>query len=175
MFRHLALANLVLGAAIALAATVATAPAALASTYLLSFSSAGGDVGSLKVGLNGTTAIWASGSINGFAITGLSPYAGADQQLFVAGPVHFTVPGLSFSASNGTLYNLTAYPFNSDRITNSVLDPYGYGTPIPYALPSLSIAAIPIPAPLGLILLGFGVLGLLRRGRRVGVALVTAA
>jgi len=175
MFRQTAVANLVLGAAFALAATVASAPSVFASTYLLRFNSIGGDVGTLKVDLNGTTAISASGRINGFVITGLSSYAGADQQLFAAGPVHFTVPGLSFSASNGVLYNLTAYPYNSDRITNSLIDPMGYGTPIPYTLPSLTIASVPLPAPSGLIALGLGVLALLRRGRRVGRPLGTLA
>jgi hypothetical protein len=163
----LALAGLVLtGAVTALAVTVATTPAAHASTYLLDFTSSGGDVGALKLTFSGTTAVSASGTIDGDAVKGLSPYASADQQLFVLGPVHFTIGGLSFAATNGTLYNLTSYPNNFDGITNSVRDPGGYGSPAPYTLTTLSISQVPLPASWGLMLLALGALGFAVRSRR---------
>lgn len=165
MYGRPVLKTLAIALAAAIAATAALAPAGNAATYKLNFTSSGGNAAWLKVDLNGTVATSATGWIDGYAITGLSPYASADQQLFVAGPVHFTVPGLSFAASNGVLYNLTAYPFNSDRITNNVMDPGGYGTPTPYALTSLTVAAVPVPAPVGMLLAGLGALAALRRRR----------
>ena len=167
MFPRLAFANLLLTpAAAVLVGIVAIAPAADAATYLLKFTSSGGDLGSVTFNLTGSTATSASGLINGSAVTGLSAYAGADQQLFVAGPVHFDIGGLSFGASNGVFYNLTSYPYSSDAITNSARDPYGNGSPTPFALTSISVAAVPVPASLGMMLLGLGALAFGLRKRR---------
>lgn len=169
MTSKLTFAGLVLSGAVgALAATVAVTPSAQASTYQLDFTSAGGDIGSLTLTLNGTTATSASGTIDGGIVTGLSPYAGADQQLFVLGPVHFTIGGLSFAATNGISYNLTSYPNNSDGITNSARDPNGNGSPAPYALASLSLSQVPLPAPGGLMLFCLGALGFAVRTRSRG-------
>lgn len=162
-------------AAAALVAIIATAPAARAATYQLDFTSSGGNVASLRLNLSGSTATSASGLIDGTAVTGLSPYAGADQQLFVAGPVHFTIGGLSFAASNGVRYNLTSYPYNSDAITNSVRDPYGNGSPIPFAITSISVAAVPLPTSLGMMLLALGALAFGLRKRRGDTTKATSA
>lgn len=164
------LAKLALATALAIFGSVATAPPLRAASYLLNFTSFSGNTGALRVELSGSTAISASGTIDGFTITGLSSYAGSDQQLFVGGPVFFTVPGLSFVANNGVAYNLTAYPDNANRITNSISDPGGFGTPIPSALTSITVSAVPIPASISLLLLALGMLGVGLRGRRSGSA-----
>ncbi len=159
---------------VAVAASLSVAPAARAATYLFNFTDTGGDVAALFFSLTGTTVTAVSGKMDGFAVTGLSSYASADQQFFAAGPVHFTVPGVSFSASNGVLYNLTAYPNNADAITNSVTDPFGTGAGVMPALASVSVAAVPLPASGSLALIGIGALWMVRRGRRSGGGVVQA-
>jgi hypothetical protein len=161
---------------VAVAAALLGAPAARAATYLFNFADTGGDLGALNFSVIGTTVTAVSGTMNGFAVTGLSTYAGADQQFFAAGPVHFTVPGVSFATSNGVLYNLTAYPNNADALTNSVTDPNGTGAGAMPALTSVSVAAVPLPSSGLLLLIGIGGLATLRRVRRtVAVALAVLA
>ncbi len=109
----------------------------------------------------------ASGTINGNAVSGLSAFAGADQQFFSAGPTHFTVPGVSFFDNLGVSFNLTSYPDGLDRITNSVIDPLGSGNPTPYLLTSLSVSEVPLPASLSLMLVGVGAFGVTRVARRL--------
>jgi hypothetical protein len=162
MFRFFATPALALGL---MAAAIPVSPAK-AATFNMSFTSTGGDIGKLRFDLNGTHATSISGKINGYVVTGLSPYAGSDQQVFMNGPVHFTVPGLSFAASNGVHYNLTAYPDYADRITNSLMDPGGYGNPTPYALTSISVAPVPLPATSVLLAAALGLLGAGRRARK---------
>ena len=160
---------------VAVAASLLLAPAARAATYLFNFTDTGGDVGSLYFALTGTTVTAVSGTMDGLAVTGLSPYASADQQFFAAGPVHFTVPGVSFATSGGVLYNLTAYPNNADAVTNSVTDPFGSGVGVMPSLKNVSISAVPLPASGSLMLIGIGALWMVRRGRRSGAGLAQAA
>ncbi|MDE3079513.1 MAG: hypothetical protein KGI94_05745 [Paracoccaceae bacterium] len=181
MFGRKALSKWMAIAAIALSTALTGAPMARAATYLMTFTSAGGDIGSLTVDLSGTTATAISGLIDGFSVTGLSTYAGADQQVLLNSTVNFTIAGLSFSASNGTNYNLTNYPNNTNHITNSVMDPNGYGTPTPYALTSFaispapapttslaSVSSVPLPGSAGFLLLALGLMGLVRLRRDNG-------
>jgi hypothetical protein len=160
-------------AASALAMAVA-APAS-AAQYLVNFTSSGGDIGSINLTVSGTTATAISGLINGNAITGLSPYASADQQFFAAGPVYFTVGGLSFSDTTNVSYNFTSFPDNANRITNTTIDPEGDGDPTPYALTSISVTAVPEPATWAMMLVGFGMIGFGLRSRRKQSVRVTYA
>lgn len=160
--------------AVAFAVAVGVASPSQAATYQMSFTSAGGDVGSLRLVVGGTTVTAISGTIDSSAVTGLSTYAAADQQLLFGGTSHFTVGGLSFAALNGVLYNLTSYPDNYDHITNSVIDPAGNGSPTPYKLTSLSISPVPLPTSSALLIGGLLALGLFGRRRRAGQMLGAA-
>jgi hypothetical protein len=71
-----------------------------------------------------------TGTADGFAITGLSPYAGADQKLYVppASGYYGDYGGISFATLAGVDYNITSYPSgNSNFINISTLDPGGNG------------------------------------------------
>ena len=70
-----------------------------------------------------------TGTADGFAITGLSPYAAANQLLYMppTGGYYGDLYGISFAA-NGVDYNITNYPLgNSNFINISTLDPGGNG------------------------------------------------
>lgn len=160
-------------AAAGLAMAVSTT--ASAATYLVTFTSSGGDTGSVNLDVTGTTVTSISGLVNSSTVTGLSSFAGADQQFFAAGPSHFTIGGISFSSMAGITYNFTAYPDGTDHITNSVLDPEGDGAPTPYALTSISVSAVPEPATWAMMLFGFGAVGYgLRRARKPTVRVAYA-
>lgn len=161
---------------VATSALALTCTAAEARVFNFSFTSAAGTVGAgaFTTGAVGApfTVTAISGTIAGFAITGLSPYAFADQLLFPAGPNFFTLAGISFSGSNGVNYNLTNNPTGVNSIANSLSDPEGDGVPLPDPLTQISIrAAVPEPAAWAMMICGFGLVGAsLRRRARVSVA-----
>ena len=167
--KHLALTTA------ALLASVAFSVPAQAAQYIFDFTSSGGDIGHVNVFVTGTTVTSATGVIDGNALTGLSSYAAADQQLFVAGPNHFTTGGLSFLDILGTSYNLTNYPDGLDHITNSIMDPAGTGTPTPFVITSFSISAVPEPATWAMMIAGFGMIGFAARRRHRQTVRVTYA
>jgi len=162
------LPTLLVGIASALALTLA-ASAAEAKSWSFSFASNGGDIGS---GIFTTTnagptytVTGIAGVIDSSAILGLSSYAAADQLLFMPGPPNFDVGGISFTALDGISYNLTDFPDGSNRITNTVIDPPGVGTPTPFQLTSLSITALPESATWLMMVMGVAAIG---AGLRIG-------
>ena len=148
---------------------------ASAETFDFSFLSAGGDVGagSLVTSSYGAqqTVTGVTGTIDGSAITGLSNYASADEQLFLKAASYFSVSGISFSSAANISYNLTDFPDGANRITNSGVDPNGFGTPTPSALTSLTISAVPEPGVWAMMLMGVALMGAsLRFTRKRGLA-----
>jgi hypothetical protein len=154
------------------AASILLAPCvAAAEVFNFSFTSEGGDFGAGQLFTGDVASPFAvtgiTGSVNGTGITGLSPYAAADQLLFTGGGANFGVGGLSFSSSVGVLYNFTSYPDGTNHITRSDYDPEGDGFPTPFKMDfSVSSATVPEPATWGLMVLGFAGMGALIRRRR---------
>jgi hypothetical protein len=112
-----------------------------------------------------------SGIANGEAITGLSSYAGSDNQLFFPGPLYADFGGISFSTVSAS-YNLTDFT-GSMSILTSTNDPGGSGgnsVPIDISV-SREVGSVPEPASWAMMLIGFGGLGALLRRRRGQVAL----
>ncbi len=156
-----------------LAMTVASAPA-FAKVWDFSFTDSIGDsaVGQLITGYTGPvyTVTGISGTINGLAITGLSPYAAADQQLFTASP-YADFSGISFTAQNGVDYNWSNYGSALGGIANSVSDPGGYGS-YQAVITSSSVSAVPELSTWVMLLTGFAGLGFAgyRRTKNEGAA-----
>lgn len=153
--------------ALALVATTLIPQAASAVTYSFAFTTAtdtaSGRFTTVAGAPSGITSI--TGKFDGFTITGLSPYASADNVLQAATPFA-TYSGISFTA-NAVNYNL--YGNGGGFLTNSVTDPGGYGTGS-LALTSLNVAAVPEPATWGLMITGVAMTGFAMRRRRVTVA-----
>ena len=165
--------NKALAAAALSTAAIGAMPAYATTLFGFSFTSANSDYLSGTFTAEGSdsqyTVTGIDGTINGLAITGLSGYAGADQQLFFGASSYFSMSGLSFSASDGTDYNLTNYPDGLDHITNSLIDPEGDGDPSPISLAG-SVEAVPEPASWAMMVGGFGLLGAALRRRKVAVS-----
>ncbi len=155
--------KLALLAAAALA--VAAVPAA-AVTYAYTYASTGGDIGSGRLttatpGLAAITGI--TGTFDGSAVTALSPYASADNNINPAGP-YVTFSGVSVSTAGGTDYNLY-FDGSNYNITDSVNDPGGSGSGA-RNLTSFTVSQVPEPATWGLLLAGFGMVGVAARRRK---------
>jgi len=104
-----------------------------------------------------------SGSFDGAAITGLSPYASADQLLYQADP-YADFSGLSFTVTGGITYNWSNYGGPIGGLASSVLDPGGYGCcQIPFT--SITVSAVPEPVSLAMLGAGLAGLGVIRRKR----------
>lgn len=102
-----------------------------------------------------------TGSANGSAITGLSNYASADNMVYST-PAYVTFNGLSFSTAFDT-YNI-GNTLNGDYgIAAQSTNPGGYccsAEPL-----TVNVSAVPEPATWGMMLLGFGALGVSLRTR----------
>lgn len=119
-----------------------------------------------------------TGNINGATITGLSPYAAADNKFLVptaATPYFATFGGISFATTNG-IYNFASFPTNglNMSIADSLTDPLGYGTynrGLNFTLvsnnglnfsvityPDFNVASVPEPKTYALMLLGLGLI-----------------
>ena len=123
--------------------------------------------GTITTDANGhATAI--SGLVNGTdPITGLSSYAGADNDLYVTG-AWVTFGGLSFSTISLGNFNF----YNSGQgyygLLSSVTNANGYADG---RIATARVAAVPEPATWSMMLLGFGAIGWqLRRRRTVAFA-----
>ena len=159
-----------------LAAFVA-AGSARASSYDFSYTAAGGpsgvEFGSGEITLSNTetngafqvTAI--SGQANLSEITGLSPYAAADNEVF-ASPPPVDLGGISFATASGIDYNFYSYN-NGFYVLSSAVDSIGYpanGSPVT-SLTFTPTSAVPEPATWLLMIAGIGGIGLiLRRAKK---------
>ena len=151
--KHSPFASLVFGAAM-LAATAA----AHAGTFKIDYTTAGSpaDGGEVILTTSDTltdgayTVLAVSGERDGYAITGLSPYASADQLLF-AGDTYFDVAGISFETATGD-YNLFACNGGYYEVASTV-DLVGYVSS-GVSLTSFTITEVPEPASIALLALG---------------------
>ena len=123
------------------------------------------DYGSGTFDVAGSVVQAITGQVDGMLITGLSPYAGSDQQLSTSGPfVDFS--GISFSTALDS-YNLFAYP--GPMLLKASIDPVGY--PSNGSAITLSVTAVPEPAVWGLMVIGVAMVGAsMRYGRKRALA-----
>lgn len=155
-------------AAGAAALALTTAGVAQAATYEISFTgtTASGDIfatttGSTVTGIAGWV-IDADAGAGTFAITGLSPYASADEQFSPTFP-YVDYSGLSFSTVGGGDYNFASVGA-ALWLVSSVGDPAGVEQVQGVTLIHPTVTAVPEPMNLSLFLAG--VLGLSVVSRR---------
>jgi hypothetical protein len=101
-----------------------------------------------------------------FSLTGISPYAAADNRLFPT-PSYVTFSGISFttSAGAGNDFNLFDNGGGSYYLLAQSIDPGG----TTYAdMPKLSLSVSAVPEPANLVLMLAGALGLAGLARRRG-------
>lgn len=169
-------------AAAAIAAFAIASPAvaqqAPDGTYSFSFtdpSNSGSGLLAVTGGSGLVTGI--SGSVNDggtlASITGLSGYAGADNTLYTNSPF-FDLAGLSFSLSDGNIYNLFysdgTYIAQGQYDTSQSVNSGGYvGGVVNNA--TIDVSAVPETATWAMMLFGFGAIGMTMRSRRRNVAL----
>ena len=111
----------------------------------------------------------ATGSIDGFTIAGLSPYAGADNLFYdpaTANPGYVDFGGVSFMTVGGPDFNVGGSYTAGEYVLNDMsVNPAGYpNVPGSYDI-TFTVTAVPEPATLGLLGLGLAGLGLARRKR----------
>ena len=167
--------------AIAIAAAALVASPASAAQVLFSFAGEG-QTGSgtfttaTPQGSGGTAITGISGLFNGFAITGLSDFAGADNLFFFADPIKLSFDGVSFTSAGGDTGNL----YYSSRGTYAVFKPVTNASgdsdtaifDVTASFTPLGAGAVPEPGVWAFMVLGFGALGgALRRRRAARLAL----
>jgi hypothetical protein len=143
-----------------------TALPALANTFNFSITDASGDSanGTFITGATGApyTITGISGVWDGQAITGLSPYASADQLLWpgVAPPPNADFSGISFEvASLGLDVNWSNYGgIGLGALALSTIDPGGFGC-CQIALTSASVTETPLPSTWPMLISGLVGLG----------------
>jgi hypothetical protein len=163
--KHNTLAGLVFGTAL----LVATA-AAQAGTFRIDYTTAGSPADSGVVILTTSdtltdgayTVLGVSGERDGYAITGLSPYASADQLLFAVGP-YFDVAGVSFETAAGD-YNLFAIDDGYYEVASTV-DPIGFVNS-GISLAGFTITEVPEPTSVALLTAGLISMGTVAGHRR---------
>jgi hypothetical protein len=173
-------------AALSAAAVLAQATVAAATTFNWSYTGAHGYVVAASGTLTATplgggayAVTSMSGTRNGSAITGLTVYAGQDNEVFSPGP-NLDYFGLAFlvgaDAFNVYYDTSTSDPYQCGfagycEIGPGVPGTSGLDAPDPIHPIAFTLTAVPEPAVWAMMLLGFGVLGTtLRRRRAVAAA-----
>jgi hypothetical protein len=148
--------GLLIGAVTGIVMSVSAADAAV---YQFSFTTAASDTASGFFVTNSSgnpdqiTAI--GGTLDGFAITGISGFASADNLLYVNGPAYADNGGISFTVANGNTYNWSNYPTStSNFLLNSAIDPGGNGC-CQSEFTQVSVSAVPEPSTWAMMILGF--------------------
>jgi len=152
--------------AAATAALALGAVSAQATVYNFTFDD-GVDLATGQLVTTGALVTAISGTLDGFAITGLSGWASADNTLVTPNAPYFDYAGLTFTAANGIAYNV--YTNGVGYMTNSVTDPGGYGVGA-LALTIETLTAVPEPFTWALMISGFGLAGAALRWRRAQAA-----
>ncbi|HOY69948.1 MAG TPA: PEPxxWA-CTERM sorting domain-containing protein [Methylotenera sp.] len=184
--------NLVLKMFALTAALLVSVSTAHAANYTFTFASYNASGVKIDTGLLDFTTLnngkikTVTGNINGAAITGLSPYAAADNKFIIpttTTPYFATLGGISF-ATTGATYNIAHFTTNglNMSIADSITDPAGYGTfnrglnftlvsnsgfnfsTITY--PDFNVASVPEPETYAMMLLGLGLVGFSARRRK---------
>ncbi|MGB4812794.1 MAG: PEP-CTERM sorting domain-containing protein [Methylophilaceae bacterium] len=181
MLKILALATILL-------ASTSTANASIYTFSFASYNNSGSKIDTGLITFNALASgviLSATGNINGAAITGLSPYAAADN-VFVtptaATPYFASYGGISFATTN-RIYNISSYGVNglNMSIADSVTDTVGYGTynrGLNFSVvsdnglnftvatyPDFNVASVPEPEAYAMMLLGLGLVGFSSRRR----------
>ncbi len=132
---------------------------ASAKVWEFSFADNAGDHASGFLTTNASDVVTGiSGSIDHFKITGLTSYAGADQQLYPTSAPYADLGGISFTAANSVSYNWSNYTSPTGGIANSVSDPGGYGC-CQALFTSNSDTAVPELSTWTMMLAGFAAIG----------------
>jgi PEP-CTERM motif len=105
-----------------------------------------------------------TGTFDGSAITQLSTYADADNQLFFPSQTFVDFGGISFVTANPLLGAINLFSNSGSFEVKSTVDSVGYyfnGTPI-----SLSVTATPLPSSWTMMLIGLAAFGFVAYRRK---------
>lgn len=136
-------------------------PASASTLFSFSYSGSGysgsGEFTANFLGGSQYDVIGVAGTADGSNITGLSSYAGADNQLYYPGsPLHVTFAGISFATANALLWNIWSDGTNYGILNTTFCE----GTSTCGLVPiDISIAPVPLPAAVPLFAAGLSAMG----------------
>jgi hypothetical protein len=169
-FRSRFLGQASLATAVFAAAVFLAVPAKANTVFDFSFTDSAGDIASGVLDVTGSgfpfTVTSISGLWDGHAITGLDPYAAADQLLYGPLPPNADVGGISFDVATGLIVNWSDFEsgtFPLGSLALSTLDPPGNGC-CQIGLTSVTLtqlAQTPLPSTWTMLIAGFVGLGFL--------------
>ncbi len=166
------LSKLFAGGAVALALSATGVAQAAEFEFAFTGTNVSGDVFANTSGPNvSSISGWVTDSEVGagtFAITGLSPYAAADNTFNPASP-YFDFAGVSFMTGTGGNYNLANIGSAGAPqlvLLSSVLDSGGYVQAAGMTDIALTVTAVPEPASMALLLAGLGMVSVIASRRR---------